>query len=704
MPDQPFPIPEGMTKETVMANWEKYQKALQNPAFNPEEAGEKFTLFKTFNDIRGMNADVVFSTDVDEPDDMSGASLALRLVGATGQGLGALAGPLGAAGGFGFNTIMNAGANAMDASQGRSTEAVPGSGLISSIMGVENPATTGNPILDAGVESTIDGLMGAGVLSKMGVGASRILGKGGFSEYVGKRIDPQFIEDMKNLEGTYGLNIPLVLQEKGIGGTIGKTLGSVVTSSGKEKELSQSIAKGLEDTWRNAFKLNVDDPKITEEVLAGFNSGVDLARQMKNTVGLLPAQRQAVVGMARFNRSRERLLKVRNGHMINFQNSMPSVTIPVTSLRTLTQAKKTLESMNITGDSTLNGIVTSIGNLRDNLVKKTKTKVTDVGIDVSTMEKTKEVGFKQEVTQLLADPTKNKNAPRTILHLIDAIDNKIANLPNVPQTRQNDVADQLLRVRDTLEKDLVTSLTPQQLKLYDKFRATSKEINAAPKQILDHVSSGEVTGFMESVIKDKAIARQLMANNIVTPQEAKSMVGDYLLQKGKKTLENGDEIVDYTAIKKFVEDPANRDGITEILGSNDLQLFRQFANVAANTAVNKPGNGLGRNLLMPLAGVGGSFLIADPAHAATGVMIGITANQFLKNILFNPKIGRSAIDALKMSPNDKNARKAFSLMMSALNGHEAAAIFVDDKGEQIGEEQIVIRNREGGQPIYRPLN
>jgi hypothetical protein len=691
-----FPIPEGMTKEQVMQNWEKWNKKVAGNDALEQQLASQFPLFKTFSDIRKSGADVAFSTDVDEPDDNSGVALALRLVGATGQGLASLAGPVGAGAGIAFGGLANAAANVVDSAQGNPTEAVPFSSLIAGALGVKNPATTGSPILDAAAEASLDSLAGMGVLSKMGHSASKILGKGGFREYAASRLDPSFVESLGKLEGDYGLNVPLVLKQQGVGGTAGKALSSVVSSGTEDTKLLNDTIQGLESSWRNAFKLNLDDHGTSEEVIAGFNSGVRLGKTLEDAV-LTPAQRASVIGMTRQARAHKQLQRVRNGHMINFINSDPRVTISRETLVTLNNARKRIDALDVTGDSQLAGIGSSIKHLQDKIFTKgkpPKVSTDEWGTGFVLDEGTEDI-------QRLAKG--GVNSARTILELINAIDNKVASLGKLPQSSQTDVTQQLLQVRDAVANDLKHNLTPQQLKLYSKYQNATEVLNDVPKQILGNIAAGEVSGFMSTMIRDKKIAKRFMEQGIVTKDEAKSIAGEFLFDSSTKA----DGSIDFVKMKKMLDEPKGREGLLELMGSDSLQLLRHFSNVASNLKPAKTSD-LGTYGRHALSIAGSSMVLSDPMNVATNAMAGValslSANTFLKKLLFNPKIGRAIVDAAKEPPNSKSARQAFSLAMSALNGHEAIAIYYSPSGEEIGQQHIVIRQGPRGLPRYVPLD
>lgn len=250
--DETLQVPQGMSQEEIIELWQGFS---QKSPESQEELSQKTNLFKTFNQIKRMGADVQLVSDVEVPGEAGGgASLALRVVGALGQGLGALsATPVGIGAGTVFSTGMNALANIVDAESGQPTEAVPFSGLASSVLGVENPFTTGNPVADAGAEGLIDAMSGLGLVSKVsGIAKSRMLGKDIMAEYVAKRLDKSFVEDLTELESKFGQKIPLTLKERGVGGSFVNTLSSVVSARPEDAQLVKDVSKGLVNTWKNA--------------------------------------------------------------------------------------------------------------------------------------------------------------------------------------------------------------------------------------------------------------------------------------------------------------------------------------------------------------------------------------------------------------------------------------------------------------------
>ncbi|MCB1745503.1 MAG: hypothetical protein KDK91_34375, partial [Gammaproteobacteria bacterium] len=111
----------------------------------------------------------------------------------------------------------------------------------------------------------------------------------------------------------------------------------------------------------------------------------------------------------------------------------------------------------------------------------------------------------------------------------------------------------------------------------------------------------------------------------------------------------------------------------------------------------------------PLATGASAFVFYNPISALTvggttlGVRVGV--NQFLKNVLFNKKIGREALDMIK-EPAKRNpqTRRQFAKIMTALNGTEAAVLYTDPQGKEQGSKRVVIRTGPGGVPQFVPLD
>lgn len=689
MPEEIFPIPEGYDKDRVMQDWGVYrEKISRDPTWGERNSG--VPIIGMFNKIHEMGADVDWSTDVEQPSDSSGVSLALRLVGATGAGLGSLSGA-GAIPGALFGVGMNAVANLVDQVEGIPSEAVPFSGIVSSAMGVENPMTTGNPILDAAAEGVIDSMIGFGSLAKSGRNIGKTLGKDVLQEYVAKRLDPQFIADLAAIDPTG--SIPITMRQVGVGGNLGKRMAGAVTEDSLNAKMVKDTTEALTESWRVKFGSKLDDPEVVENLIGGFNNGTEMARTLKETGMLLPHQKQAVIGMASFQRHQDKLLRTRNSLRESFIATKPSLMVSSETALALNNAEKNLTKLNIIGDKNIERVVETIRNVRNSILERPK------------KARTVRVGNELVISTESATQFKDSATPDVILKLIDEIEEQTGNLSKLPVTKQADIGAELTRIKDNLEANIWGSLDGRQLEMYTQYREASKTLNSAPQKILDSISTGEYDGFIETMIKDKDTARNFLRNGIVSEKEAKSMVGEFLLSKGLTTTKEGAESIDFLKIKRYTDNPANREGLVTILGQDNMDTFRQFANVASNVAPITAQGGLARNVLnYSRYGALGSFIFMDPISAAKTTAgtfgVSIATNQFLKNILFNPKIGREAIEMLKTGSTSGPGRRQLAKVMSALNGSEAMLIHFGPKGERLQEQQIVIKNREGGDPIF----
>lgn len=698
--DKPFEVPAGMSQEEVMDLWQGF--VTKSPEKQKQLATQS-PIFGQFKTIKDMGADVTFANDVELPADTTaetGASLALRLIGAGGGGFLAATGagaPLGAA----FAGMANAGANMIDKSVGQPTEAIPFSGLVSSILGVENPATTGNPLIDAAAETMVDQIPLLGSLKALGQPIGRLFGKGAMTEYVAKNLNKEFVQDLTHLEKMTGEELELTLKGKGIGGDVVDALASMPATKLEDEALIRKNAETLTEMWKKSFKIDATDPVQVQGVVDGFNEGLEWSKQVKRVGGLLPEQVNDVILSTRFRRTLQGLYESRKSAEQVFLASDPVAQFTGQTAGELKNAVRTLNSFGIKGDSKL-------AKLKNNLDRMYNTMLSS---RENTIKDARGTRLVFSLRDQLLDSEKNPKAPFTILRLLDNIDEQIKTVgKQFPPAQAKDIEEQLLRVKNSVSVDIENSLNSTQRGAYASFRDTTEQINSMPMGIMKATESGKFSGLMEGLISDPEAAKKFLQQGVVSQTEAKSMLGEYLLAKGAKIAEDGSESIDWVGIKKLVDDPKLRDGIVTMLGSDDLQVFRQFANVAANVAPRLGTGSLARRALYysPIAGTAGMFILNNPTGAAVGAAGGlglaVASDKFFKKVLFNPKIGRDAIDLLKNPSNTAQTRKAYGAILAALNGHEALALALNEDGEPTQTKRVVVRQGVGGRPTFEALS
>lgn len=685
-PPVQFQIPESMqgpdAEKRIASLWETWNSKLKeapDPQAYRNAMAQKHELFGQFNAIHEMGADLTLESDVEVPPDSRGVSSALRLVGAGGQLVGMFGGPLTTGAMTGFNALMNAGANVVDEQSGIPSTAMPITQLVSDLMGGETQFTTGDPILDAAVEGVGDLFLGAGVIGKMGASIKRTLSptpKNIAQEYIAKQLkDADFMKDFVELGAEE--HIPLVLKQHGVGGGVVDAISTVIAGSKEQDQLTREVAEGLEATWRQAFKQETTDPATLRTLIENFQEGSSLARKLGEG-NLLPGDVDSIRAMVSLNRGREGTLRTLTGLRKNFEASKPRISFGPETAKNLKAAVKLLDDINLADDKSVTGLAKALTNIRDKAV----------GL----------VEVKGKLPDVIQDSSK-------VLETLNAIDEQILKAEKyLPPAQAGEVGQRLSKLRDSMEMDILTNLTTEQQKIFQSFIKGRKEFNALPTKIVEASNVGDITGFMETLVRNPKAARMLKEGNIFTQREASSIVGEHLLSKGKKILKDGSEAVDFVKIQKYVDNPENRQGIVEMMGSENLGIFRQFINVAANVAPTSSTGSFARRMLLysPLAS---GFVIHDPTQilATTGALygIGIATNQMLKKILFNRELGSKALEMLKMGDNTPAARRAFNQVMAALNGTEATAMFLNPNGEPIVSENIVIRQGPGGKPSFQ---
>jgi len=613
------------------------------------------------------------------------SSLGTAALPLVGMGIGSFGGPVGTAIGAGLGT---AAANVIDEAEGRQTTAVPFGGF----MGFP---TTGSATGDAVVETALDQIP---ILKALRAGGRTVKELATFPafEFAARMLrgvsDPQFTKSIQAIEEVAGAKIPLVLAQDEVGNRFSRFISQISFGAGKLKDTARrETSAALNRAYQNAFGLDMIDTKLSNDVINGFNEGIEdvqlFTKKIKDGVGLSTADKEVVRSMVKTRRFHQKQLAVVAEARSLFQVSKPQIRFQDSSRKAIARVARRFDAVNTAFNPAFKEVQTIINKL-DNLMTRT----------AKNPEVLDQFGSRiKPPTSKVSATLGGDQSAQTLMDLLNDLNGLSSKqFANVTKEQQSIITNSINQAKEVFERDVISSLNPEQLSALGNWRKAADNFSEGTNKLMNAVSAGEKTAFMETAARDVASA-EVITRSIGT-KESQALTAGWLFQKHTKP----GGAVDFVSLARELDDPTTRAGYRALLGGSEpIQLLRNFANVAKGTDISKvaKGGGLDRMIGYGSIGVGAGFFI-NPV--TTGIAVGsgaalvIGENAFFKRVLFNPEFGRQAAELTKLPTNSRRARQGYLRLMALLNGTEATAVVLGPKGEVKESKTVIIRSDENG--------
>jgi len=607
---------------------------------------------------------------------------------------GAVGGPPGMIAGGVVGAI---GANLFDAAKGIPTSAVPFTSI-----------STGNPVLDAIASEAIP----LGIFSKTAGRALKstrsLFTKERLASALSKGGDPVFNVALRGVQKRSGIKIPIVPASEAAGDP-STTLAAqfVAAPSGKVRAI-KAINKALKAAYGKIYGLNLEDVNTAKVAEISAEQGAELARKSANGIS---SAAQTVPDVARLIDFKNSIDKVRLGNRIakdRLLENMPD-DIPISS-RTVATVQSILARVKGSDifSPAFKRLNTQLEQFLPQIEKRvavipgvpgkpprTRLRFKEGKLIEEELPKTAKPGIPSTkiTTEVASNTSKTKEG---FLNILEQIDEMVQSVnPKSLNTQQKALMDEYGRISDALGKDLFESLDDAGKIALKEHIQRVDEFNNIPNKLVRTADSGEYTGFMAEVMTNPVAGRTLVQQ--VGKEKARSMVATQLMENNM----NPDGTIDFLAIAKTAKGQS-RQALRAVLGSDGLQTLNRFATVAAGSAINKST----KNMIFYVAGAGaiGVPILGNPktlAKTASAAVMVFGLNDFMKKMLFDPRLGEIITRMVKIPKDTPEARKAFKTLINRFNGIKFTVATIGEGGKMINSKEVTGRGFDkNGDPLF----